>query len=184
VFPRAGLSESELLYDWRFTANQIVLATSPLRLTTSNFVFQLNTCCYSPYVTSSLARGWVFRLQLLLALASAVILTITFDCLTFETPPIWRARSLYLYPSGTGWPGFTPMHCSLFVASYDSQGYGEGIRPHLHTGRTVEETVISSPRRKIELRLPGRTAVACRYSDRDKYGNCHIASLIFQRAFN
>jgi hypothetical protein len=23
---------------------------------------------------------------------------------------------------------------SLFVASYDSQGHGEGIRPHLHTG--------------------------------------------------
>jgi hypothetical protein len=30
-------SESELLYDWRFTANQFVLATSPLRLTTSIF---------------------------------------------------------------------------------------------------------------------------------------------------
>jgi hypothetical protein len=28
-------SESELLYDWWFTANQFVLATSPLRLTTS-----------------------------------------------------------------------------------------------------------------------------------------------------
>jgi hypothetical protein len=27
-------SQSELLYDWRFTANQFVLATSPLRLTT------------------------------------------------------------------------------------------------------------------------------------------------------
>jgi hypothetical protein len=49
-------SESELLYDWRFTANQFVLATSPLRLTTSNFIFQLNTCGYSSYVTSSLTR--------------------------------------------------------------------------------------------------------------------------------
>jgi hypothetical protein len=28
--------ELELLYDWRFTTNQFVLATSPLRLTTSN----------------------------------------------------------------------------------------------------------------------------------------------------
>jgi hypothetical protein len=36
-------SESELLYDWRFTADQFVLATSPLRLTTSNFIFHLNT---------------------------------------------------------------------------------------------------------------------------------------------
>jgi hypothetical protein len=31
----AVLSESELLYDWRFTTNVFVLATSPLRFTTS-----------------------------------------------------------------------------------------------------------------------------------------------------
>jgi hypothetical protein len=50
------------------------MATSPLRLTTSNFIFQLSTCGYSPYVTSYQTRGWVCRLQLLLVLASAVIL--------------------------------------------------------------------------------------------------------------
>jgi hypothetical protein len=38
------------------------------------FFLQLNTCGHSPYVTSSLARGWVSRLQLVLAFASAVIL--------------------------------------------------------------------------------------------------------------
>jgi hypothetical protein len=65
-------SELELLYDWQFTANQFILATSPLGLTTSNFIFQLNTCDYSPYVKSSVMRGWVCRLQLLLVLASAV----------------------------------------------------------------------------------------------------------------
>jgi hypothetical protein len=32
-----GQSNSELLYDWRFTANQFILAPSPLRITTSNF---------------------------------------------------------------------------------------------------------------------------------------------------
>jgi hypothetical protein len=67
-------SESELLYDWQFTANQFILATTPLRLTTSNFIFELNTCCYSPHVTSSLTRGWICGLQLLLVLASVVIL--------------------------------------------------------------------------------------------------------------
>jgi hypothetical protein len=41
---------------------------------TSNFIFQLNTCSYTRYVTSSMTRGWVCCLQLLLALASAVIL--------------------------------------------------------------------------------------------------------------
>jgi hypothetical protein len=40
---RCKQSESELLYDWRFTANQFVLATNPLRLTTSHFIFNLNT---------------------------------------------------------------------------------------------------------------------------------------------
>jgi hypothetical protein len=67
-------SESELLYYWRYTANEYVLATSPLRLKTSNFIFQVNTCNYSPYVTSPLTRDWVCRLQTLLVLASAVIL--------------------------------------------------------------------------------------------------------------
>jgi hypothetical protein len=67
-------SEADLLYDWRFTANQFVLATSPLRLRTSNFIFQLNTRCYRPYVTSPLTRGWVCRLQLLLVFDSTVIL--------------------------------------------------------------------------------------------------------------
>jgi hypothetical protein len=42
---------SELLYDWRFTANQFVLAPRHLRITTQFFFFlQLNPCCHSPYV--------------------------------------------------------------------------------------------------------------------------------------
>jgi hypothetical protein len=70
---RVSVRELELLFEWLFAANQFILATSPLRLTTSIF-FQLNTCDNNPYVISSLMRGWVCRLQLLLALASAVIL--------------------------------------------------------------------------------------------------------------
>jgi hypothetical protein len=67
-------SQSQLLYEWQFTADQFVLASSPLRLMTSDLIFQLNTCGYSPYVTSSLTRGSVCHLKLLLVLASAVIL--------------------------------------------------------------------------------------------------------------
>jgi hypothetical protein len=52
-------SESQLLYDWRFTANQFFLAPSPLKITTRNFFFQLNPCGHNPYVTSSLTRAWV-----------------------------------------------------------------------------------------------------------------------------
>jgi hypothetical protein len=65
----------ELLYDWRFTVKQFVLATIPLRFTTSVLFFQLNTCGHSSYVTSSLTRGWVCRLQFLQVLASAFRLT-------------------------------------------------------------------------------------------------------------
>jgi hypothetical protein len=67
-------AESELLYDWQFTANQFILASRFLRFMTSNFIFQLSICGYSPYVSSSLMRGWVCHLQLILVLTSVVIL--------------------------------------------------------------------------------------------------------------
>jgi hypothetical protein len=66
-------------------------------------VWQLRVCWFG---APSLTRGRVCRLQLQVALASAVVAI--FYCLRFET--------------------------SLFVASYDSQGHGGGIRPRLHTG--------------------------------------------------
>jgi hypothetical protein len=136
-------SKSELLYDWRFTAYQFVLSTISLRPTTINFIFQLNICGYSPYVTTSLTRGWACRLHLLLVLASAVTLRSecrgTHDILLSEfrdSPnlegqvPVFirspRNRVARLYPQAVG---------SLFVASYDLQGYGGGIRPRLlHAG--------------------------------------------------
>jgi hypothetical protein len=138
-------SESELLYNWWFTANQFVLATSPFRLTTSHFIFQQNSCGYSPYLTPSLTRGWVCCLQLLLVLASAVILWSEFhwshdrillsqigDSTSLEGQvPLFISlsnRMAQLYPQA---------QFSLFVVSYNSQGYGGGIQPRLHTGGTV-----------------------------------------------
>jgi hypothetical protein len=144
------VSESEILFDWRFTANQFVLATSPLRLTTSIF-FLLNTCMYSPYVTTSLTRGWVCRLQLLLGFASVVILRsesrgthghillsqIRHSPKVEGQVPVFisrRKRVSQLYPQALG---------SLFIASYDSQGYDGGIRPRLHTaGNTPRHSCI------------------------------------------
>jgi hypothetical protein len=60
-------SKSELRYDWRFTANQFVLASSPSRLTTRDFFFQLISCGNSPYVTPFLTRRWVCLLWICLA---------------------------------------------------------------------------------------------------------------------
>jgi hypothetical protein len=89
----------------------------------------------------SLMRGWVCHLQLLLGLASTVILgskscgthdhillSQIWDSLNlddqvpvFTTP---RNRVAHLYPQAPG---------SLFITSYDSQGYGGGIWTHFHT---------------------------------------------------
>jgi hypothetical protein len=70
---RNSESESELLYSWRFTANQFVLAPSPLRLKGGilflNWIFAIIVL-----IASSLTRGWFCHLQMLLALASAFIL--------------------------------------------------------------------------------------------------------------
>jgi hypothetical protein len=63
---RNDYSQSRLLYNWWFTANQFVLAPSPLRFTT-RFFFQRNPCCHSPYVTASLTRRWVCLLRICLA---------------------------------------------------------------------------------------------------------------------
>jgi hypothetical protein len=52
----------------------VCLGDKPLKTHNQQFFFQLNTCSHSPYVTTSLTRGWVCHLQLLLALANAVIL--------------------------------------------------------------------------------------------------------------
>jgi hypothetical protein len=48
----------------------------------------------------------------------------------------WRARSPYLYPPGAAWPSYTPWVLDpLFIASYDSQGYGGGILILLHASK-------------------------------------------------
>jgi hypothetical protein len=105
--------------DWFWTdqSQSYFTTEAPCDSRHSNFIIQLNTCGYSPYVTSSLTRGWVCRLQLLLVSPSQLFSgpspagpTITFSCLWFETPPIRRARSPHLYPPGTGWPSYTPSH--------------------------------------------------------------------------
>jgi hypothetical protein len=108
------------------------------------FFFQLNTFIHVPYVISSLTRGWVCRLQLLLALASAVILRsesrLTYyhilvsqirDSSNLEDQvPVFispRKRVAQFYPQALG---------SLCVASYDSQGHGGSVRCSLHADFT------------------------------------------------
>jgi hypothetical protein len=56
--------------------------------------------------------------------------------LSVETPPTWRARSPYLGPSRNRVAQlYSQVLDSLFVASYYSQGYGEGILIRLHSAK-------------------------------------------------
>jgi hypothetical protein len=134
-------SESELLYDWRFTADQFVLATSPLRPTSRIFIFQQNTCSNSPYVTSSMTRGGVCLLQLLLGLAKAVILRSesrgTHDHILLsqirDTPNLEGQVLLFISPRNRVAQRYPQALGSIFVTSCDSHDYVESIRPCLHT---------------------------------------------------
>jgi hypothetical protein len=97
------------------------LGDKPHETHDQHFFFQLNTCFPSPYVTSSLTRGWVCRLQLLLALTNKVILRSDSrgDHDHMLHSQIRSSSNLegqvpYLHPPGTGWPSYTPRHWVLF----------------------------------------------------------------------
>jgi hypothetical protein len=102
--------------------------------------FQLNTCGHSPYVTSP-TRGWVCRLQLLLARQcshsqvwfprdSRPHFTVSDSRLS---QPGWPGPRIYI-PQEQGGPVIPQPLGSLFVASCESQGYDLDIRPRLHEG--------------------------------------------------
>jgi hypothetical protein len=95
----------------------IRLRAKPLQIHGHHFFFQFNPCGHSLYVTPSLPRGLVCRLQLLLAFDSWAILGSesrgTHDHTLLSQ--IWDSPNLegpapYLYPPGTGWPSYTPRH--------------------------------------------------------------------------
>jgi hypothetical protein len=133
------LSESELLYDWRFTANQFFLATIPWDSRPVYFLFQLNTCGYNPYVTCFLTREWVQNCCWTspaesFSVPSLAGLVATFYYFRFEAPSTWRSRFMHLYPPRDRVVQSYPQPLGLlFFASYDSQGYAWGIPPRQNT---------------------------------------------------
>jgi hypothetical protein len=60
---RARTLQSQSYFNWLFTTNQFILASSPLRFKTTDF-FLLNSWSHSPYVISSLARESVCLLRM------------------------------------------------------------------------------------------------------------------------
>jgi hypothetical protein len=79
--PTASIFTVEIVQSQRQSYLRLAVCLQSVRLGAEsletyghNFFFQLNPCSISPYVTSSLMRGCVCRLQFLLAFDSAVIL--------------------------------------------------------------------------------------------------------------
>jgi hypothetical protein len=99
----------------RLTVSQLVLVSSPIWGSWPDTLWQLWPCfCGAP----SLTRGWACLTYMLLALAAP----------SFSGPsPLGLATVFYCLI----------MEILLFVASYDSQGHGGGIRPRLHRGRVL-----------------------------------------------
>jgi hypothetical protein len=93
------------------------LGDKPIETHDQRLYFQLSPCGHSPYVTPSLERGWVCSFQLLLALASAVILRSeyrgTHDHILLSQmrdSSNLEGRSRYSYSPRREWPGYTPRH--------------------------------------------------------------------------
>jgi hypothetical protein len=103
---------------------------------------QLRVCwCGAP----SLTRGRVYRLQLLLTLASAVILGSEccgiHDCILLsqirDSPSLEGQVPIFTFPRNRMTQLYPQALASFSVASYDSQGYGGGIRTRLNSGVRV-----------------------------------------------
>jgi hypothetical protein len=91
----------------------------------------------------------------------------TFYCLRFETPPTCRARSPYLYPPGTGWPGYTPRYSTppphgLFLFLLTFLHRISIVRDCCTVPRTLVSSVDTRRLRSVSIRS---RMSSCRQSD-------------------
>jgi hypothetical protein len=111
-------------------------------------IFITDRCRFVDVGVPSLTRGWVYRLQLLLALASVFFLRSksrkTRDHILLSQirdSPNLECQVLIFISPGNRLAQLNPQVLdSLFVASYDSQGYGGGIRTRLQEGSWLSLT--------------------------------------------
>jgi hypothetical protein len=82
----------------------------------SNWTFAVIVLMQHLYVVYNCC--WPSPVQSFLGPSPAGLMT-TFYCLRFETPPTWRARSLYIYPPRSEWLGYTSRHWVPFSSSAD-----------------------------------------------------------------
>jgi hypothetical protein len=115
---------------------------------TQDYIFVTASCGFVDVGAPSLTRERICRLQLLLILASAVILGSEF-CGTRDRILLFQIRdypnlegqvSVFISPRNRVTQLYPQALGSLFVASYDSQSYCGGIRTHLHAGAIPQKT--------------------------------------------
>jgi hypothetical protein len=106
-------SQSQSYFTTDGLRQPVLLGDKPGEIHDQHF-FLLNTFFHSPYVTSSRTRGWICDLQLLLILASAVILRsdsrgISWSYFTVSNSRLPRpgGPGARIYHPGTGWPSYT-----------------------------------------------------------------------------
>jgi hypothetical protein len=103
-------SMSKLCYNDRSDGQTVLVSSTHLGLMT-RFLLLSDSCGFLDVVLSLWWENksaiynccWSSPVQSFLGLSSAGLVTI-FYCLIFDTPSTCRARPLYLYSPGTGWP--------------------------------------------------------------------------------
>jgi hypothetical protein len=68
-----------------------------------------------------------------------------FYCFIFQTPPIWRARYPYLYPSVTGWPSYNPGQWPFSSPPMTCRTTVEVFKPSLAQGWVQQVQVVLRP---------------------------------------
>jgi hypothetical protein len=87
-----------------------------------------------------------------LSCTSSVELTAIFYCLIWDSPNLEGQVPVFISPRNRVAQLYSQALGYIFVASYDSQGYGGGILTRLHTGFTVCQSHIMTVRRPSETR--------------------------------
>jgi hypothetical protein len=168
ISPRKRVAQkSKLYYDQRSVGQYLLVSSTHLG---PNTRFLLSSdCCGFDDVGHLLWREdgsviynccWPLPTQSFSGSSPERLMTI-FYCLRFETPPTWKARSLYLYPPGTGWSICIPRHWVTFSSP-----------PTTH--RTTVE--VFEPASTWVVRVFGSGIAACLWS-------CYLATGVFAKPF-
>jgi hypothetical protein len=91
---------------------------------------------------------WSLPKQSLSGPSSAELMTL-FYCLVWDSPNLGGQAPVFIFPRNGVAQLYPWALGSLFIATYDSQGYSEGVLTRLHT----ELLLISGQSQKVSLRL-------------------------------